>query len=223
MVPCLLQSWAFHWRLQDSTLLRSRAPGGSLSAGQAAIDVRSDVGLGTNLSVHFKWGKESSLVWVTTLDEGRPAPEARVAVHDCLGKVLWSGQTDAQGIARVGKLPSPEALAACPYEGNLYHYNYKQAMAINCLDGGLFVIASVELLPYKSWNLLDAMMGRRGYRVQTATAQMEVVGKRHYGLKALPQGSGGKQLTREPCYSGKDACRWMPTARRSWKSPSTTR
>jgi alpha-2-macroglobulin len=44
----------------------------------------------------------------------------------------------------------------------------------------------LELLPNKSWGLLEAMMGRRGYGVQTATAQMQVVGKRHYGLKALP-------------------------------------
>jgi alpha-2-macroglobulin len=95
----------------------------------------------TNLSVHFKWGREASLMWVTTLDEGRPAPEAQVAVHDCTGKTLWAGQTDAQGIARVGKLPSQEALAVCPYEGNLHHNDYKQTMAINRLDGGLFVTA----------------------------------------------------------------------------------
>ncbi len=66
-------------------------------------------------------------------------------------------------------------------------------VAVAAVDEGL-----LELLPNKSWNLIEAMMGRRGYRVQTATAQMEVVGKRHYGLKALPQGGGGgKQPTRE--------------------------
>ena len=66
-------------------------------------------------------------------------------------------------------------------------------VAVAAVDEGL-----LELLPNKSWNLLEAMMGRRGYGVQTATAQMEVVGKRHYGLKALPQGGGGgKQPTRE--------------------------
>src|SRR4030067_3627601 len=42
------------------------------------------------------------------------------------------------------------------------------------------------------------MMGTRGYEVRTATAQMQVIGKRHYGLKALPQGGGGgRQQTRE--------------------------
>jgi uncharacterized protein YfaS (alpha-2-macroglobulin family) len=42
------------------------------------------------------------------------------------------------------------------------------------------------------------MMGRRAYDVRTATAQMQVVGKRHYGRKALPHGGGGgRQSTRE--------------------------
>jgi uncharacterized protein YfaS (alpha-2-macroglobulin family) len=42
------------------------------------------------------------------------------------------------------------------------------------------------------------MMGRRPYEVRTATAQMQVVGKRHYGVKALPAGGGGgRQVTRE--------------------------
>jgi uncharacterized protein YfaS (alpha-2-macroglobulin family) len=69
----------------------------------------------------------------------------------------------------------------------------RSEVALAAVDQGL-----LELLPNKSWNLLEAMMGRRGYGVQTATAQLEVVGKRHYGLKALPQGGGGgRQPTRE--------------------------
>jgi hypothetical protein len=38
-------------------------------------------------------------------------------------------------------------------------------------------------------------MGRRSQSVQTFTAQLHVVGKRHFGLKALPQGGGGGRLT----------------------------
>jgi uncharacterized protein YfaS (alpha-2-macroglobulin family) len=95
----------------------------------------------TNLSVHFKWGREAYFIWVTTLDEGRPVQDAQVAGHDCSGKTLWAGQADAQGIVRVGKLPSQEALAECPYEGNLHHCDDKQIMAINRLNGGLFVTA----------------------------------------------------------------------------------
>lgn len=66
-------------------------------------------------------------------------------------------------------------------------------VAVAVVDEGL-----LELAPNSSWKLLDAMMQTRGYGVQTATAQMQVVGKRHFGLKALPSGGGGgKQLTRE--------------------------
>ena len=97
----------------------------------------------TDLSVHFKWGRETSLIWVTRLDEGRPVPEARVAVHDCQGNTLWSGWTDGQGIARVGNLPPQGSLAECPYNGNVFHFDYKQATAINRLDGGLFVTATL--------------------------------------------------------------------------------
>jgi uncharacterized protein YfaS (alpha-2-macroglobulin family) len=58
--------------------------------------------------------------------------------------------------------------------------------------------ALLELMPNKSWDLLDAMMGRRRLAVRTYTAQMQVVGRRHFGLKALPQGGGGgRQTTRE--------------------------
>ena len=42
-----------------------------------------------------------------------------------------------------------------------------------------------------SWKLLDAMTPRRAYEVQTATAQSQVIGKRHYGRKAVPPGGGG--------------------------------
>ena len=56
----------------------------------------------TNLSAHFKQGRESSLVWVTSLDKGEPAVEAEVAVRDSeSGKILWQGKTDAQGVARI--------------------------------------------------------------------------------------------------------------------------
>jgi len=58
--------------------------------------------------------------------------------------------------------------------------------------------ALLELAPNASWNLLDAMHGRRDYGVRTFTAQQQVVGKRHYGLKARPTGGGGgASATRE--------------------------
>ena len=65
--------------------------------------------------------------------------------------------------------------------------------AVAVVDEGL-----LELKPNESWKLLEAMMKRAGCDVETATAQMMVIGKRHFGRKALPHGGGGgRQLTRE--------------------------
>ena len=51
--------------------------------------------------------------------------------------------------------------------------------------------ALLEMKDNASWKLLDAMTPRRAYEVQTATAQSQVIGKRHYGRKAVPPGGGG--------------------------------
>jgi alpha-2-macroglobulin len=67
------------------------------------------------------------------------------------------------------------------------------AIAVAAVDEGL-----LELRANDSWKLLDAMMGRRAYQVETSTAEMQVVGKRHFGIKAIPPGGGGgHQITRE--------------------------
>ncbi len=57
----------------------------------------------TNLVAHFKAGRESSLVWVTALDSGKPVAGAQVAVSDCDGKALWQGATDEMGRARIAQ------------------------------------------------------------------------------------------------------------------------
>ncbi len=63
-------------------------------------------------------------------------------------------------------------------------------------DGAEVAVAAVDealldLAPNPSWNLLDAMMGERGLEVWTASAQMEVIGRRTFGRKAVPHGGGG--------------------------------
>jgi uncharacterized protein YfaS (alpha-2-macroglobulin family) len=58
--------------------------------------------------------------------------------------------------------------------------------------------ALLELMPNTSWQLRDALWQRRSWGVQTATAQMEIIGRRHYGRKAVPAGGGGGRApTRE--------------------------
>lgn len=61
----------------------------------------------TNLAAHFKHGAQSSLVWVTSLDKGKPVAKALVAVRDCAGKLLWQGSTDATGVAQIGQELAP--------------------------------------------------------------------------------------------------------------------
>ncbi len=51
--------------------------------------------------------------------------------------------------------------------------------------------ALLELRDNASWDLLRAMRVERDYGVETATGQGEVVGRRHYGRKAVVAGGGG--------------------------------
>ncbi len=75
----------------------------------------------TNLAVHFKHGRESSLAWVTRLDDGKPASGAQVRVTDCLGKRWWDGATDSNGIARIEReLPRQNRWQDCPHAPNAY-------------------------------------------------------------------------------------------------------
>ena len=75
----------------------------------------------TNLAVHFKHGRESSLAWVTRLDDGKPVSGAQVRVTDCLGKRWWDGATDSNGIARIEReLPRQNRWQDCPHAPNAY-------------------------------------------------------------------------------------------------------
>src|SRR3546814_11972160 len=47
----------------------------------------------TNMTVHFKWGRDRSLVWVTALDTGTPVADARVQISDS-----YTGELPAQGV-----------------------------------------------------------------------------------------------------------------------------
>jgi uncharacterized protein YfaS (alpha-2-macroglobulin family) len=49
-----------------------------------------------------------------------------------------------------------------------------------------------------SWRLLEAMVQERAWGVETSTAQSEIIGRRHYGRKAVAAGGGGgRGATRE--------------------------
>jgi hypothetical protein len=104
----------------------------------------------TNLSVHLEWANENALVWVTTLDHAQPVAGARIAVQDCNGSVIGSGQTDDDGLLRLTGLPDEEHAPRCykseRFEGfdGLDYRDYYAAKALNELDGGLFVTAQTD-------------------------------------------------------------------------------
>jgi alpha-2-macroglobulin len=122
--------------------IESRVLGESLLGSAKPLFVPAGA-LVTNLSVHFKWGIESSIVWVTTLDHADPVAGARVTVADCSGTTLAEGTTDAQGLVRFEGLPQQEKAPACKdFSGS----DYKR---------GLLVIARTEGdlgLVHTSWN-----------------------------------------------------------------------
>ncbi len=98
--------------------IESARLGQSLLDKQAPLFVRSGV-LVTNLGVHFKLGRENSLVWVTSLDRGQVMPGAEVSVYDCFGKRLWNGRSDARGLAEIKLALDPE-MGSCPGESGFF-------------------------------------------------------------------------------------------------------
>ncbi len=118
----------------------------------------SSAALVTNMSAHFKWGRESSLVWVTSLDKGVPIAGAEVNIRDCQGKLQWHGKTDADGIARV-KTKFSEKLPYCSekhkHEPDEDDYADNQQPMLQGISGGLFVFARKQddlTFVHSSWD-----------------------------------------------------------------------
>ncbi|HEX5338021.1 MAG TPA: MG2 domain-containing protein [Gallionella sp.] len=80
--------------------IESQLLGKSFLKSAKPMFVRSQA-LVTDMAVHFKKGRDNSLVWVTSLATGKPVPSAEVNVYGCLGGRIWTGKTDARGIAPI--------------------------------------------------------------------------------------------------------------------------
>ncbi|HMK43520.1 MAG TPA: MG2 domain-containing protein [Dissulfurispiraceae bacterium] len=123
--------------------IESNALGASLLGKQKPMYVPT-AALVTNMSAHLKWGRQTSLVWVTTLDSGSPVEGADVTVRDCTGKLVWGGVTDKAGIAMIKKeLPSQQILTRCNSQksDDDSYYDEPQMEALQDISGGLFVFA----------------------------------------------------------------------------------
>ena len=91
---------------------------GSALMGEGKIRHVATAALVTDLAVHFKWGRESSLAWVTRLSSAQPVADADVVVADrCSGETLWRGRTDAEGVAYIDHtLGMPTTYGRCPWQ-----------------------------------------------------------------------------------------------------------
>ncbi|HEY5931235.1 MAG TPA: alpha-2-macroglobulin family protein [Burkholderiales bacterium] len=186
----------------------------------------------TNLAVHFKWGREGSLVWVTALDTGTAVGKAQVAVQDCSGKVYFRGETDAQGRARIAaQLPEQARLPAC-----LTNYDRQLVVSARLGEDLSFVMTEWNEgisrwrynLRSSPWNgpfiattVFDRSLLRAG----------ETVGMKHFyrrhgvkGFSFVPTGNLPKKVVIQHQGSGEKyevAVNWdaRSSAESSWKIP----
>lgn len=153
----------------------------------------------TNLAVHFMRGRESSAVWVTTLDQARPVAGATVQVRDCGGTVHAEGVTDQQGLLRISKaLPKLDELPGCTNDydhqyfitartGNDFSFAYSGWK--EGIDVWRFQLPTAEYEgPYLASSVFDRSLFRAG----------ETVHMKHYYRKHTSQGFGPVDMQRLP-------------------------
>ena len=153
----------------------------------------------------FQWGWHSPSAWWSAWHDSKNAPPV-TAMVDLARPAFKLGITRLDVGIKGARLNvevstdktvyAPRALATIKIRVRLP--NGKPAPAGSEVMVAAVDQALLELAPNPSWNLLEDMMQERGYLVETATAQMQVIGKRHFGKKALPAGgSGGRASSRE--------------------------
>jgi uncharacterized protein YfaS (alpha-2-macroglobulin family) len=187
----------------------------------------------TNLSVHLKAGRESSLVWVTALDTGKPVSGARVQIVDCNGKAQHASVSDSQGIA---KLPGIDVEKA-PRCGGWSRYK-SGLFALAAKDGDFSFVHTSWAEGIESWRfnlpgaqprtplithtVLDRSLFRAG-----ETVHMKHVARHHQmrGFASVPEAQRPKMVAVVHVGSGeakKFPVRWSPRgeAEMEWKIPT---
>jgi uncharacterized protein YfaS (alpha-2-macroglobulin family) len=91
--------------------IKSPRLGESLTSSKKPMYVHTTA-LVTNMSIHYKKGLESSLVWVTELDSSKPVEGAFITVTNCSGGELARGTTGKDGLVKFEKFnPTVEQAA----------------------------------------------------------------------------------------------------------------
>ena len=142
----------------------------------------------TNLSVHLKWGREASLVWVTTLDDARPVggrARVRDRLHGQDGRrpapptpTGWRASPVCRG-RRPARLRSPS--------GREDFFDWRQIQPLRGLSGGLLVLAESgdDLgIVHSSWD-----QGIEPFRFDLPSESLRRAGRGAHGPRphALPR------------------------------------
>ncbi|WP_404820654.1 alpha-2-macroglobulin family protein [Leptospira yasudae] len=102
--------------------MKSDILGNALLATNQPFYVRT-AALVTNLSLHFKWGKESSLAWVTKLNDAKPVPNADIQIFNCRNEKIFVGKTGPSGTLLIKGIPNRKNVPYCSwraYENGLF-------------------------------------------------------------------------------------------------------
>jgi len=176
--------------------LESRILGKSLLGMDKPMYVSTAV-LVTGLSVHFKQGRESSLAWVTSLSDGKPVPSAYIQVRDCKGQVLSEGNTDGDGLLKIGALP--KEIGECKKDG-VYSPYFRGIFVTAQKDGDFSFVHSNWNRGIESWrfnlsrecspgpNIAHTVFDRSLFRAGE-TVHMKHLVRRHSmsGFTSVPQ------------------------------------
>ncbi len=142
----------------------------------------------TSLGVTAKFSPVSNSIYVTTLKNGAPVPEASVQIRDGHGKIYWQGKTDSDGYCKspgwqrlgmpASKNDEPVQWAIVSLKGD-YTYTHSQQ--------GTGVSPWEFQIPYEWYprdeKLDGAIFTDRGiYRVED-TVQVKVVMREKFGLE----------------------------------------
>lgn len=145
----------------------------------------------------FQWGWRSPVQWWQAWRDEGPDWQPPTALVDLAKPSFKLGVTEL----RIGADAHRLTVTVQP-ERSQYATRQTARVTVSVshqgqpVAGGRLAFAAVDeallaLRPNTSWDLLEAMLAPRGWGVETATAQGEIIGRRHHGQKAVPAGGGG--------------------------------
>ena len=169
-------------------------PGEVLPRARNASRPHSTIVQVTNLGITVKDSPQSTLVFVTRLDNGQPVPDARVTVVNTRNEQVWSGTTGRDGIVLTPALPmrQPDNWYALSFIVTAEKDGDFAYVASNWNEG---IMPWEFSLPFQLWESTDILRGsvftdRGVYKPGEAIHVKAIVrSDTPNGMRLLPAGS----------------------------------